>query len=106
MKLPRRSVGHRTYARSVNYDVQGESLALIEGRLRPAHEARLSRRHRRLPLCADVNGDSAVTVFARRGVSGAPEIDVHLLCRTRGEWQWLGGAAGQVTSSTPCGTVG
>jgi hypothetical protein len=83
-----------TYARLVNYDVQGESLALIEGRLRPAPEARLSRRRRRLPLCADVDEDSAVTVFARRGVSGTPEIDVHLLCRTRGEWRWLGGGGG------------
>jgi hypothetical protein len=78
----------------VNYDVQGESLALIEGRLQPAREALLSRRRRRLPLCADLDRDSAATVFARRGVSGTPEIDVHLLCRTRGEWRWLGGGGG------------
>jgi len=91
----------------VNYDVQGESLALIEGRLHPAYEARLSRRRRRLPLCVDVDGDAAVTVFARRGVSGTPQIDVHLLCRTGGEWRWLGGGGGtgDLVYSVPDGWV-
>ena len=82
------------YGRSVGYDVLGESVALIEGRVQPARELRLSRRRRHLPMCIDTVGDLAATVFARRGVSAQPCVDTHLLVRSTAGWRLLGGGSG------------
>jgi hypothetical protein len=76
----------------VHYDALAESLALLGGAPLPS-SARLSRRVRHLPLAVDRDDDVAVTMFLRRGVSGAPVIDVHTLELTRGEWRRLGGGS-------------
>jgi hypothetical protein len=78
----------------VRYDVLGESVALIEGRLQPARDVRLSRRRRHLPMCVDTVGDVAATVFASRGVSGEPCVDLHFLVRSTAGWRLLGGGSG------------
>ena len=78
----------------MGYGVLGESVALIEGRLQPARELRLSRRRRHLPMCVDTVGDIAATVFARRGVSAQPCVDTHLLVRSTAGWRLLGGGSG------------
>src|ERR1700733_13061239 len=71
------------------YDVLAESVALIEaGRAEPM--ARLSRRRRFAPMAVDVDGDVAVTMFARRGV-GRVVKKIHVLALRDGEWTLLGG---------------
>lgn len=77
----------------MSYDALAESVRLLEG-APPASEARLSRRIRFVPLAADRDGDVAVTMFLRRGVSGVPELDVHSLELHDGRWRMLGGSGG------------
>lgn len=60
----------------------------------PDPPPRLSRRVRLVPVSVDVDGDTAAVVFARRGVSGRPEVDVRLLTRQRGDWRLHGGGGG------------
>ena len=73
------------------YDVLAESVALIEaGRAEPV--SRLSRRRRFAPMAVDVDGDAAVTMFARRGV-GRVVKETHVLVLRDGEWTCLGGGA-------------
>jgi hypothetical protein len=73
----------------VVYDARVESLRLIDGAAVAGAE-RLTRRHRFLPVAVDVADDIAVTVFLRRAHGGA-EWQFHLLSRTSGGWQMLGG---------------
>jgi hypothetical protein len=77
----------------VRYDALAASLRLLDG-APPADRARLSRRIRSLPLAVDRVDDVAATMFLRRGVSGAAEIDVHTLELVRGGWVLLGGSGG------------
>ena len=87
----------------MHYDVLAESVALLEGAPLP-DRVQLSRRVRHVPLAVDRDGDVAVTMFLRRGVSGVPEVDVHTLELTGGEWQRLGGGSGpgdEVTEPRP-----
>ncbi|RBY85033.1 hypothetical protein [Blastococcus sp. TF02A-30] len=77
----------------MSYDALAESLRLLDG-APPAADARLSRRVRHLPLAVDRVDDVAATMFLRRGVNGAPEIDVHVLERVDGRWVLLGGGGG------------
>lgn len=85
-----------TYDRPMPYDALAESLRLIEHGL-PEVPDRLSRRRRFAPVAVDVDGDVAVTMFARRGVSGTIWRDNHTLCRRRDGWQVLGGGSGNNT---------
>ena len=75
------------------YAVLEESVRLLQGEPASAH-LRLSRRTRHLPVAVDRDGDVAVTLFLRRGVSGEPWLDVHSLQRTGAAWQLLGGGSG------------
>ena len=84
---PARSVG------CVSYDALAESVELLAGAPFPGH-ARLSRRVRHLPLALDRDGDVAVTMFLRRGVSGVPLLEVHSLELIDGVWRSLGGSGG------------
>lgn len=56
--------------------------------------ARLSRRHRLIPLAADVDGDAAAVLFARRGVSGQPCFELVLFEDHGGVWESPGGSGG------------
>jgi hypothetical protein len=76
----------------VSYDRLEESVQLIESGP-PTVPARLSRRRRFLPLAVDVDGDTAVTVFLRRG-AGYAELEGHVLTRRRGTWVLHGGGGG------------
>jgi hypothetical protein len=82
-----RSVG------DVSYDALTESVKLLEGAPLP-DDARLSRRVRSVPLAVDRDGDVAVTMFLRRGVSGVPLLEAHTLEMTEGTWRVLGGGSG------------
>ncbi|RBY76255.1 hypothetical protein DQ239_14840 [Blastococcus sp. TF02-09] len=77
----------------MTYDALAGSVRLLDG-APPADTARLSRRVRHLPLAVDRDGDVAVTLWLRRGVSGAAQLDVHVLERTSGGWRVLGGGGG------------
>jgi hypothetical protein len=77
----------------VSYDALAESVRLLEGAPLP-DAARLSRRVRHLPLAVDRDGDVAATLFLRRGVSGIPLLESHVLERTAGGWRSLGGGGG------------
>jgi len=77
----------------VSYDALAESVRLLEGAPLP-DVARLSRRVRHLPLAVDRDGDVAATLFLRRGVSGVPLLESHVLERTAGVWRSLGGGGG------------
>jgi hypothetical protein len=77
----------------MSYDALAESVRLLEGAELPA-VARLSRRVRYLPLAVDRDGDVAVTVFLRRGVSGLPLGESHTLERAGAGWRLLGGGGG------------
>lgn len=75
------------------YDRLAESLRLIEGE--PfADPVALSRRRRYAALAVDVDGDVAVTLFVRRGVSGRPELESWTFERRAGLWAILGGGGG------------
>lgn len=58
----------------------------------------LSGEHRLIPLAADINGDVAVTVFARRlqwgRLAGMPGIEKSQFQRRDGTWAYLGGGSG------------
>ena len=73
----------------MSYAALPESLRLIAG-APVAGAERLTRRRHFLPVAVDVDDDIAVTVFLRRTHGGA-EWQSHVLLRTRGEWQLLGG---------------
>jgi hypothetical protein len=45
-------------------------------------------------LAVDRDGDVAATLFLRRGVSGEPQLDSHVLERTADRWRLLGGGGG------------
>ncbi|WP_051516092.1 hypothetical protein [Candidatus Blastococcus massiliensis] len=77
----------------MSYDALAESVRLLEGAELPA-VVRLSRRVRHVPLAVDRDGDVAVTVFLRRGVSGLPLVESHTLELARGGWRVLGGGGG------------
>lgn len=77
----------------MSYDRLAESVRLLEGGP-PASDARLSRRVRWLPLAVDRDGDVAVTMFLRRGVSGVAELEVHSLELVGETWRLLGGGSG------------
>jgi hypothetical protein len=77
----------------VSYDALVESVKLLDG-APPGRTARLSRRVRHVPLAVDRDGDVAVTMFLRRGVSGAPLLDVHSLELAHGGWRSIGGGGG------------
>jgi len=53
-----------------------------------------SRGGRFLPVAADADGDIAVTMFLRRGVSGLPWLEAWTLERDGQDWELLGGGAG------------
>ncbi|GAB3358320.1 hypothetical protein [Modestobacter lapidis] len=87
----------------MSYDALAESVRLLGG-APPASHTRLSRRVRHLPLAVDRDGDVAVTMFLRRGVSGVPLLETHSLERTDGGWRPLGGGGGpghQATEARP-----
>lgn len=73
-----------------------ESSRLLAGAL-PDNDVRLSRRRRFIPLAVDRDGDVAATMFLRRGVSGAPMLDVHLWERHADGWHYLGGGGGSAS---------
>lgn len=73
------------------YDRLLQSVALIGSR-RLVRVERLSRRRRFVAMGVDVDGDLAVTSFARRGV-GCTWHDVHVLARRSGTWTMLGGSS-------------
>ncbi|MGY1805004.1 hypothetical protein ACI78T_17115 [Blastococcus sp. SYSU D00922] len=77
----------------MSYDALAESVRLLDGARLP-DVARLSRRIRHLPLAVDRDGEVAVTMFLRRGVSGVPLVETHVLARTGGTWRVLGGGGG------------
>ncbi|CCG01569.1 hypothetical protein [Blastococcus saxobsidens] len=77
----------------MSYDALAESVRLLEG-APPASDARLSRRVRYAALAVDRDGDVAITMFLRRGVSGQPLLDLHSLELTGGGWRLLGGGGG------------
>lgn len=77
----------------MSYDALAESVRLLEGAPLP-DVARLSRRVRHVPLAVDRDGEVAVTMFLRRGVSGVPLVETHVLARTAGTWRVLGGGGG------------
>jgi hypothetical protein len=83
----------------VSYDALAESLRLLEGASLP-HAARLSRRIRHVPLAVDRDGDVAVTMFLRRGVSGFPLLDVNALELTDSGWRVLAGGGGPGDGAT------
>lgn len=71
------------------YDALTESVELIESRfLTPVR--RLSRRRRFAAMSVYVDGDVAVTAFARRGV-GCIRYEIHVLALRKGQWSLLGG---------------
>ena len=71
------------------YDALKESLALIESR-RVEPVRRLTRRRRFAAMALDVAGDTAVSMFARRGV-GCVWQETHVLVLRDGQWARLGG---------------
>ncbi len=75
------------------YDARAESWRLLQGGP-PADHVRLSRRVRHLPLAVDRDGDVAATMFLRRGISGAPVLEVHTFERASDGWRMLGGGGG------------
>lgn len=72
-----------------------ESIRLLEGAA-PSEVARLSRRIRHAALAVDRDGSVAATMFLRRGVSGDPCVDVHVLELTAARWRLVGGGGGSV----------
>jgi len=70
---------------------QGRKI-LADGLAEPP--ARLSRRHRLAPLAADVDGDVAAVLFARRGTSGQPCFEVVLFEKRGTCWESPGGSGG------------
>ena len=77
----------------MSYDARTESLRLLQGEA-PANHARLSRRVRHLALAVDRDGDVAATMFLRRGISGAPMLEVHTFEQSSDGWRLLGGGGG------------
>lgn len=77
----------------MSYDRLAESVRLLEG-APVAGGTRLSRRVRFLPLAVDRDDDVAATMFLRRGISGVPEVDVHVLELAADGWHSLGGGSG------------
>jgi hypothetical protein len=76
----------------VAYDALAESLVLIESRhVEPV--GRLSRRRRFAAMAFDVAGDTAASMFARRGV-GCIWQETHVLALRDGQWARLGGGGG------------
>ncbi|MCE5290844.1 MAG: hypothetical protein LLG14_16620 [Nocardiaceae bacterium] len=74
------------------YDALVESITLIESRtLAPV--PRLSRRRRFVAMAVDVAGDTAATMFLRRGV-GCVHEEIHVLALRDGQWRMLGGGGG------------
>ncbi|MBM6398818.1 hypothetical protein [Phycicoccus sonneratiae] len=71
------------------YDALVESVRLIESRRLDVVPA-LSRRRRFAALAVDVAGDTAVTMFARRGV-GCVWSETHVLTRREEGWHLVGG---------------
>lgn len=76
------------------YSAFEESIRLLEGAA-PSEVARLSRRIRYAALAIDRDGSVAATMFLRRGISGDPCVDVHVLELTT-RWRLLGGGGGSV----------
>jgi hypothetical protein len=60
----------------------------------PDPPARLSRRHRLVALAADVDGDAAAVLFARRGVNGQPCSELVFFEDHGGVWDSPGGSGG------------
>lgn len=71
------------YGVGVVYDVLAESVELIESRRLPP-VPRLSRRRRFAAMSVDVDGDVAVTTFARRRVNCIWQ-DTHVLALRDGD---------------------
>ncbi len=80
---------------SVAHDLVAEGQRILTGGL-PEPPVRLSRRHRLAALAADVDGDVAAVLFARRGTSGQPWFEVVVFERDHGGgWESPGGSGGQ-----------
>ncbi|MGE5290710.1 MAG: hypothetical protein ACM3ML_26665 [Micromonosporaceae bacterium] len=75
------------------HDVVAEGRRILAEGLADA-PARLSRRHRLIALAADVDGDAAAVLFARRGVSGQPCFELVLFEDHGGVWESPGGSGG------------
>ncbi len=73
----------------MSYDAVAESVALVQSR-RVEPVQRLSRRRRFTAMAVDVDGDVAVTMFARRGVACVWQ-EFHVLAQRQGTWRCLGG---------------
>jgi hypothetical protein len=80
---------------SVAHDLVAEGRRILADGL-PEPPVRLSRRHRLAALAADVDGDVAAVLFARRGTSGQPWFEVVAFERGHGgAWESPGGSGGQ-----------
>ncbi len=76
------------------HDLVNEGCRILAEGL-PEPPARLSRRHRLVALAADVDGDAAAVLFARRGTSGQPWFEVVVFEKHRGGgWESPGGSGG------------
>jgi hypothetical protein len=75
------------------YDALEESLKLLADGP-PLSPGQLTRRRRFVPMAVDRDDDVAVTLFARRGVSGQPLDESWVLELRDGEWKILGGGSG------------
>lgn len=75
------------------YDALVESLKLLTDGP-PLSPGKLTRRRRYVPMAVDRDNDVAVTLFARRGVSGQPLDEAWALELRDGEWKVLGGGGG------------
>jgi hypothetical protein len=79
----------------VAHDLVAEGRRVLTGGV-PEPPARLSRRHRLAALAADIDGDAAAVLFARRGTSGQPCFEVVVFERAPGgPWETVGGSGGQ-----------
>ena len=78
------------------YHAAEESRRIIAEGVDP-DPGRLTRRRRFFPMAVDVDGDAAATLFARRGVSGRPQLDTWALVRQAGRWEILGGGGGDAS---------
>ena len=85
----------RDMVASVAHDLVAEGRRILTDGL-PEPPARLSRRHRLAALAADVDGDVAAVLFARRGTSGQPWFEVVVFERGHdGCWESPGESGGQ-----------
>jgi hypothetical protein len=84
----------------VSYDLVAEAQRVLACGPVPARSPvladpppRLSRRHRLIPMAADVDADAAAVLFARRGVSGQPCFELLLFEWAEG-WRLAGDSGG------------